>query len=87
MLEIEVFPIGSLVYITNYGPFRGLRGTIRTVHMVAVGPDEQCYFYLVALEGIHIKEPMWFEYQEVELVAPPPVDSRTDESSLRWNKE
>jgi len=37
--------------------------------------DEPFCFYLVALEGLHIKEPMWFEYHEVELVAPSHVDS------------
>ena len=72
--------------MTNYSPFRGFRGTIRAVHRIAVDLDEPFCFYLVALEGTYTKEPLWFEYHEVELVASPHVDSRMDESSLRWNQ-
>jgi len=74
-LGIEVFPIGSRVRVTNYSPFRGLRGTIRAVDNIDVDFDEPFCFYLIDLEGVQIKEPMWFEYHEVELVAPPHVDS------------
>jgi hypothetical protein len=35
---------------------------------VPCGPTE-C-FYLVALDGAQLQQPLWFEYQEVELVAP-----------------
>ena len=38
--------------------------------MIAALDERPFCFYLVALEGVHIKEPMWFEYHEVELVAP-----------------
>ena len=86
-MEVEVFPIGSRVRVTNYSPFRGLRGTVLTIHMIASALDEPFCFYLVALEGTQMKEPLWFEYHEVELVAPPLVDSRMDVSSLRWNQE
>ena len=51
--------------------------------MIAVDLDEPCCFYLVALEGVQMKEPLWFEYSEVELVAPSHVDSQAGESSLR----
>ena len=51
--------------------------------MMAVDPDEPFCFYLVALEGGDMKEPLWFEYSEVELVAPLHVDSQADEGSLR----
>ncbi len=61
--------------MANYGPFRGLKGTIRAVHRIAVDLDEPFCFYLIALEGVQIQEPIWFEYTEVELVAPPYVDS------------
>ena len=70
-MEVDVFPIGSRVRVTNYGPFRGLRGTILTIHMIATALEEPFCFYLVALEGVQIHEPMWFEYHEVELVAHP----------------
>jgi len=69
--------------VTNYSPFRGLRGTIHEVHMITDDLDELCCFYLVALEGGDMKEPLWFEYSEVELVAPSHVDSQAGESSLR----
>lgn len=69
--------------MTNYSPFRGLRGTIHEVHMITDDLDEPCCFYLVALEGVHMKELLWFEYNEVELVTPSHVDSQAGESSLR----
>jgi hypothetical protein len=43
--------------------------------MIDIDLDEPFCFYLIALEGAHLKEPMWFEYHEVELVGPPRVDS------------
>jgi hypothetical protein len=59
--------------VTSYCPFRGLTGTVRTVDVIAhsgqpygIGPD--C-FYLIALEGAFIKEPVWFENEEVESVS------------------
>jgi hypothetical protein len=68
-----VFEVGSHVQIMSYGPFRGLRGTIRTVDMIAADrEDEEPFgFYQITLEGAHIQEPVWFEYDEVELVASP----------------
>jgi len=51
--------------------------------MITDDLDELCCFYLVALEGGDMKEPLWFEYSEVELVAPLHVDSLAGESSLR----
>ncbi len=54
-----------------YSPFRGLRGTIRTVDSIPhLEVDEPFCFYGIELEGTHLKEPIWFEYDEVELVAP-----------------
>ena len=44
--------------------------TIHEVHMITDDLDELCCFYLVALEGVQMKEPLWLEYHEVELVAP-----------------
>jgi hypothetical protein len=74
-LGIEVFPIGSRVQVVNYSPLRGLRGTILTIHMIAAPLDEPFCFYLIALEGVQLKEPIWFEYTEVELLTPPSVDA------------
>jgi hypothetical protein len=55
---IEVFPIGSRVRVTNDSPWRGLRGTILTIHMIAAALDEPFCFYLVALDGVQLKEPI-----------------------------
>ena len=30
--------------------------------------EEPFCFYLVALEGTHIQEPIWFEYDEIALI-------------------
>jgi hypothetical protein len=61
--------------MTNYSPFRELKGTILTIHMIAAALDEPFCFYLIALEGVQLKEPIWFEYSEVELIAPPSGDT------------
>jgi len=68
-MSTEVFPLGSRIRVVSYGPFRGLRGTIRTVDAIA-HLDEAFCFYHIELEGALIKEPIWFEQQEVELFSP-----------------
>lgn len=65
-MQTTVLPEGSLVDVTSYGPFRGLKGTIQTVNSIADEAEEPFCFYLVALEGTHIPEPIWFEHNEVE---------------------
>ena len=67
----NVFFEGSLVRIANYSPFHGRKGIIRTVDCIVDDGEQPFCFYLVALEGTQIKEPMWFEYDEVELVTSP----------------
>ena len=73
----NVLPVGSLVDVTSYGPFRGLKGTVQTVKTIADEAEEPVCFYLVALEATQVQEPIWFEHHEVEaaeVVASPLVD-------------
>jgi hypothetical protein len=71
-MEQQIFyPPGSLVHVTNYSPFRGLNGTVQTVDAISDDRDEPFCFYLVALQGTQLQEPLWFEYDEVELVTTP----------------
>jgi len=63
-----ILQVGSRVRVTSYGPFRGLCGTIHSVDSIPADPEELFCFYLVTLEGAYIKEPIWFEYHEVEVV-------------------
>jgi hypothetical protein len=75
-VQTNVLPVGSLVDVTSYGPFRGLKGTVQMVNAIADEAEELFCFYLVALEGTHIQEPIWFEHNEVEMaevVASPSV--------------
>ena len=75
-MESDVFPVGSRVRIVSYGPFRGLRGTIRAAHCLPPREEPWC-FYQIVLEGAHIRGPIWFEHDEVELLASPsPVPQR-----------
>jgi hypothetical protein len=74
-LEVEVYPIGSRVRVANYSPFRGLKGTICAVNMIDIDQDEHFCFYHIILEGVQLKEPIWFEYTEVELITPPYVET------------
>ena len=62
--------VGSRIRVTSYGPFRGLKGTIKTVDTILADFEEPFCFYLVALDGTSIKEPIWFEYHEVEGIDP-----------------
>ena len=62
----NVFQVGSRVRVTSYSPFRGLKGTIRIVDTITADLEEPFCFYLIALDGTYMKEPMWFEYNEVE---------------------
>ena len=73
MEEQTIYPSGSLVHVTSYSPFRGLNGTIQSVDTIADDREEPFCFYLVALEGVQFKEPMWFEHDEVELITSPLV--------------
>jgi hypothetical protein len=75
-MPTNVLPVGSLVDVTSYSPFRGLRGSIQAVNTIADEPEEPFCFYLVALEGTHLQEPIWLEHdevEEVEVVASPLV--------------
>ena len=62
--------------MANYSPFRGLKGTICAVNLIDIDQDEPFCFYLIALEGVQLKEPIWFEYTEVELITPPYLDTQ-----------
>jgi hypothetical protein len=61
--------------VANYSPFRGLKGTICAVNLIDIDQDEPFCFYLIALEGVQLKEPIWFEYTEVELITPAYVET------------
>lgn len=67
-MQTNILPVGSLVDVTSYSPFRGLRGTVQAVNTIADESEEPFCFYLVALEGTHIQEPIWFEHNEVEAI-------------------
>lgn len=63
-----VLQIGNRVHVSSYGPFGGLKGTVLAADILADGLEEPCCFYLVALEGAEVPEPIWFEYHELEPV-------------------
>lgn len=66
-----VHSLGNQVRVTSYGPFRGLRGTILAVDQIVDNREDPFCFYLVALEGASVADPVWFEYHEVEFVGLP----------------
>lgn len=63
--------LGNQVRVTNYGPFRGLHGTIQEVDSISDGREDPVCFYLIALEGATIPTPIWFADHEVELIGFP----------------
>ncbi|HXL36691.1 MAG TPA: hypothetical protein VN954_05755 [Ktedonobacteraceae bacterium] len=60
--------VGSRVRVTSYGPFREQWGTVRDVHTIAADLEEPFCFYLIAFDSGQRKEPIWFDYSEVELI-------------------
>ena len=68
-MQYPIFQTGHRVRIISYGPFRGLIGTIRIVDAIVELVEPIC-FYLFDLEGTFTKDPVWFEYDEVEPVSP-----------------
>ncbi len=70
-MENHIFREGSRVRVTSYGPFKGLKGTIRKAHCLPPCEDPWC-FYQVVLEGAYLKEPIWFSFEEVEPLSLPP---------------
>ena len=83
---VNILPVGSLVRINSYGPFRGLRGIIRTVDTISLDLEEPFCFYLVALQRAWMKEPVWFEYHEVEEVTSPITEEAVDRFTQDWQK-
>jgi hypothetical protein len=67
-VRYQLFQTGQRVRVQTYGPFRGLIGTIRIVDTILGQVDPFC-FYLIDLEGAQTKEPVWFEYEEVESIS------------------
>jgi hypothetical protein len=67
-MTYKVLPVGSRVRVTSYSPFREQRGTVRDVHTIAADLEEPFCFYLISLDGGQVKEPIWFEYDEIELI-------------------
>ena len=66
----QIFSPGSRVCIVSYSPFRGLRGTIRTVDTIPYPDvDEPFCFYHIELEGTQLKEPIWFQHDEIEITS------------------
>ena len=81
-MSANILPVGSLVDVTSYSPFRGLKGTVQDVNTIADELEEPFCYYLVALQGTQLQEPIWFEYTEVELVeevASPVIDFQINE--------
>jgi hypothetical protein len=66
-MTYQVLPVDSRVLVTSYGPFREHRGTVCDVHTIAADLEEPSCFYLVALDHWQRKEPLWFNFAEVEL--------------------
>ena len=68
ILEEDVFPKGSRVRVAHDSPFRGRKGIILAIHMIATPGEPIFCFYLVDLDRAHLRLPLWFVYYEIELV-------------------
>ncbi len=63
--SLELLEVSSSQPLKKFEVFRGLRGTVQVVDIIDIPDDLHC-FYLVTLEGAYTREPVWFEYDEVE---------------------
>ncbi len=70
MLINTTLSIGSLVYVTSYSPFRGLRGIIRAVEKITDEVKGAYCFYQVEFDVMKNSEPIWFEADEVAAIVP-----------------
>jgi hypothetical protein len=70
-LEVEplesVLAVGCLVYVTCYGPCRGLKGIIQAVDVIAPADVPLCFYLVTLLEG-QMKEPVWCICDDVAAV-------------------
>jgi hypothetical protein len=66
-MEFTDLTVGSLVYVTSYGPCWGLKGTICAVDSIIFvdAQENPLYFYLVALQEGQTKEPLWLVHDDV----------------------
>jgi hypothetical protein len=62
-MQEAVVAVGTRVCVTSYGPFRRLIGTVQTVDTICVENDRY-EFYQIELEGVQVKDPLWFERDE-----------------------
>ena len=76
----DVLEVGSLVYVTCYGPYWGVKGIIRAVDVLA-HTDTSSRFYLVDLQEGGKKEPVWFVYDDVATFKGENVSRRYPEQS------
>ncbi len=76
---------GKRVRVTNYSPFRGLKGTIQCVHTIDDEAEDPFCFYLIILDSL--REPLWFEHSEVEFLDVLPVPAQACQDSGKWGMQ
>ena len=68
-MESSVLPVGSLIYVTSYGPNFGLKGTVQEVEVIIqASVRESQYFYLVTLHEGQLREPLWLTQDDIATV-------------------
>ena len=72
----HILEVGDRVRVISYGPFKGLRGTVRKVERNANAHDDEepFFFYQIDLEESQVKEPVWFQDEEVESISPQEIE-------------
>lgn len=67
-MEPRGLPVGSLVFVTTYGPYWGFRGNIQAIDVIMLADQSPLYFYLIAFHEGQIKEPLWLVHDDVAMV-------------------
>ena len=67
-MESHGHPIGSLVFVTAYGPYWGFKGDIQAIDVITLADQSLMYFYLVAFHEGQVKEPLWLIHDDIAMV-------------------
>jgi hypothetical protein len=69
-MGFEVFKVGDKVCVISNSIFKGLKGTICKIHLIAYTEDDEkpFLFYQINLEHTYTGEPIWFQGEEVDVL-------------------
>jgi len=65
-MTAKILKTGDKVCVVNDSPFKGLKGVICEVDLVDHTEENNFLFYQVSLEYTSMREPIWFQEEEID---------------------